>query len=76
MVRRIDLASHKSLEQVRAVLESLGADGSEPLLPERQEQYGHIQRSLVRFRYRTLRRAERGWCWSICGGRRGCRDRR
>ena len=57
---RIDLASHKSLEQVRAFLESLGADGSEPLLPERQEQYGHIQRSLVRFRYRTLRRAERG----------------
>ena len=39
---------------------SLGADGSEPLLPEREEQYGHIQRSLVRFRYRTLRRAERG----------------
>ena len=57
---RIDLASHKSLEQVRAFLESLGADGSEPLLPEREEQYGHIQRSLVRFRYRTLRRAERG----------------
>ena len=57
---RIDLASHKSLEQVRAFLEGLGADGSEPLLPERQEQYGHIQRSLVRFRYRTLRRAERG----------------
>ena len=38
---RIDLASHKSLEQVRAFLESLGADGSEPLLPEREEQYGH-----------------------------------
>ena len=57
---RIDLASHKSLEQVRAFLESLGADGSEPLLPEREEQYGHIQRSLVRFGYRTLRRAERG----------------
>ena len=57
---RIDLASHKSLEQVRAFLEGLGADGGEPLLPERQEQYGHIQTSLVRFRYRTLRRAERG----------------
>ena len=37
----------------------LGADGSEPLLPEREEQYGHIQGSLVRFRYRTLLRAER-----------------
>ncbi len=41
---RIDLAAHKSLEQVRAFLESLGADGSEPLLPEPEEQYGHIQR--------------------------------
>ena len=74
---RIGLASHKSLEQVRAFLGGLGADGSEPLLPEREEQYGHIQTSLVRYRYRMLRhRPSGGWCWSICGGRRGCRDRR
>ncbi len=30
---RIGLASHKSLEQVRAFLGGLGADGSEPLPP-------------------------------------------
>ncbi len=34
---RIDLASHKSLEQVRAFSDGgPGADGSEPLLPERE----------------------------------------
>ncbi len=53
---RIDLVSHKSLEQVRAFLEwGLGADGSEPLLPEREEQYGHIQTSLVRSPFASYR---------------------
>ena len=48
-----------------------GEDGSEPLLPEREEQYGHIQRSLVRFRYRKLMRAEQGlvleYLWRMTG---------
>ena len=53
MILQIDLATHRSLAEVRQFLEALA--------PSRAEAYAHVGRTLRRFSYWKLnKRAERG----------------
>ena len=55
---RLDLATHKTLAEVRQFLEATPPEAA--LAPPRAEAYAHVERTLRRFSYWTAHKPERG----------------